>query len=290
MSNDFYGLPTQTIGNHHLQLEFLADAGPRIVRLSLAGARENLFAELPRKKIETPHGDYFLRGGHRLWHSPEAMPRTYLPDNAGVTIQPVEGGVRLWQPTEALTGITKNIELRLDPKRAVATITHRLLNDGAETVEFAPWAITMLPLGGTAILPQTVGAIDEAGLLPNRNLVVWPYTRIADARLELGDDLIQIQAHAALPALKIGCMNRHGWLAYLRNGTLFVKRFKPQPDRAHPDFDCNTEIYCNDEFIELETLGPLTRLQPGQSVSHVETWEVYSGVTDQSLVDKLVTE
>ncbi len=279
---DFHGLPTRTLETKHLRLEFLAEAGPRIVRLSFAGSCENLFAELPHKKIETAHGDFFLRGGHRLWYSPEAMPRTYLPDNAGVTVEDIDGGVRLRQPTEALTGITKSIEVRLDPQRAAATLTHRLQNDGAHVVEYAPWATTMLPLGGVAILPQTVGAIDAPGLLPNRNLVLWQYTHVQDARLELNDDAIRVHARADLPC-KIGYFNRRGWIAYWRHEVLFVKRFTPQIDQPHPDFNCNAEVYCNDEFIELETLAPLTRMAPGQAATHVEIWELYSGVSSTSL-------
>jgi hypothetical protein len=283
MPKDFFGLPTRAIENNFLRLEFLVDAGPRIVRLSLAGSSENVLAELPRKKIETPLGDYFLRGGHRLWHSPEAMPRTYLMDNAGVTIESIADGVRLRQPTESLTGITKSIEIRLDSNRPLATITHRLQNDGTETVEFAPWAITMLPLGGVAILPQNVGAIDTHSLLPNRNLVFWSYTRVNDARLELNDDAIRVRARADLPPCKIGYFNRRGWIAYWRNNILFVKRFTPQIAQAHPDYNCNAEMYCNDEFIELETLAPLARIAPGQSAAHVETWELRSGVTLDSV-------
>lgn len=278
MPNNFYGLPTRTVENKFLRLEFLAAAGPRIVRLMLPGSSENIFVELPHKKIETAYGDFFLRGGHRLWHSPEAMPRTYLPDNAGLRVESIDGGVRLRQPTETLTGITKSIEIRLDAQRAAAAITHRLQNDGARAVEFAPWAITMLPLGGVAILPQNVGAIDPPGLLPNRNLVVWPYTRLHDARLELNDDTIRIHARADLPPCKIGYFNRRGSIAYWHNNILFLKRFAPQIDQPHPDHYCNAEVYCNDEFIELETLGPLTRIEPGHSATHVETWELYSGV------------
>ena len=29
------------------------------------------------------------------------------------------------------------------------------------------------------------------------------------------------------------------------------------------------------QFIELETLGPITEIQPGETVAHIETWEVY---------------
>jgi len=287
MPNNFYGLPTRAIENKFLRLEFLVTAGPRIVRLLFPGSTENVFAELPHKTIETVQGDFFLRGGHRLWHSPEAMPRTYLPDNTGVQIKEIDGGVRLRQPTEAQTGITKSIEIRLDAQRAAATITHRLQNDGARAAEFAPWAITMLPLGGVAILPQTVSPIDAHGLLPNRNLVWWSYTRINDARLELANDTIRVHARAELPPCKIGYFNRRGGIAYWRNNILFVKRFTPQIDQPHPDFNCNVEVYCNDEFIELETLAPLTRIEPGQSATHVETWELYSGVNLDSVNELL---
>ena len=81
MSRDFYGLLTRTLANKHVRLDYLTTAGPRIVRLTLAGSDDNLFAEVADIKIPTPYGDYSLFGGHRLWHSPEAMPRSYMPDN-----------------------------------------------------------------------------------------------------------------------------------------------------------------------------------------------------------------
>jgi hypothetical protein len=114
-------------------------------------------------------------------------------------------------------------------------------------------------------------------------LVFWSYTRVNDARLELNDDAIRVRARADLPPCKIGYFNRRGWIAYWRNNILFVKRFTPQIDQAHPDYNCNAEMYCNDEFIELETLAPLTRIAPGQSAAHVETWELRSGVTLDSV-------
>src|SRR5918911_500169 len=105
MNGDFYGLPTRSIDNGHVRIEFLAEAGPRIVRLFLAGSDENLFAEVPNAKAETPYGEYFFRGGHRLWHSPEAMPRSYIPDNEGLMVQEIQDGVRLTQPTEIATAL-----------------------------------------------------------------------------------------------------------------------------------------------------------------------------------------
>jgi hypothetical protein len=69
-----------------------------------------------------------------------------------------------------------------------------------------------------------------------------------------------------------------GWLGYLRSGVFFLKRFDPQLELAHPDLNTNTQLYCNSRYIELETLAPLTVLEPGQSSVHVETWEIYRDV------------
>jgi len=53
MSEDFYGLRTHSIGNKFLRLDFLTDAGPRIVRLMLGESNENWMAELPNNVVET---------------------------------------------------------------------------------------------------------------------------------------------------------------------------------------------------------------------------------------------
>ena len=278
MATDFFGLPTRTLESKHPRLEYLTEAGPRIVRLFLGDSSQNLLVELPNAVIPTPVGDYHLRGGHRLWHAPEVIPRTYVPDDAGLEVAEIPGGVRLIGPTEASTGMQKSIEIQLSADRPVITLRHLVRNDGVWPVELAPWAITQLPLGGMAILPQQAEPLDAARLLPNRQLVIWPYTRWSDSRLQLGEDYILLHAQPLQPPCKIGYLNRRGWVGYLRHEVLFVKRFAAAPAASHVDFGCNAESYCNDEFIEVETIGPLAKLDPGQSAEHVETWEIYAGV------------
>jgi hypothetical protein len=287
VNGDFYGLATHSLANDHLRLEFLAQAGPRLVRLSLTGSDENLLAETPDSKVNTPFGDYHLRGGHRLWHAPEALGRTYVPDDSGLSVEMLPDGVRLVQPTETVTGIRKSIEIHMRPDRPALNLHHRLHNDGVWPVELAPWAITQLPLGGVAILPQPEGPAGTSELLPNRRLALWPYSRWSDPRLHIHDSCIVIHAQAQLPPFKIGYLNTHGWLGYLRNGVFFCKRFTPDPKPAYPDFGCNAEVYCNDQFVELETLGPLRVLAPGEAVSHVEAWELYRGLEMPDLPDAI---
>ena len=190
MSQDFFGYPTRTLANEHIRLDYLTTAGPRIVRLSLAGSDDNLLAEVVDIKIPTPHGELNLFGGHRLWHSPEAFPRSYLPDNDAPEITDLPDGVLPDPAGRGGTGIRKSIELRLEAGRAALTVTHRLENQGVWPVELACWALTQMRLGGVAVFPQTQGKLDDAGLLANRNLVLWPYTQLADPRLSLNDDFI----------------------------------------------------------------------------------------------------
>ncbi len=274
-NGDFYGLPTQILANEHVRLEYLAAAGPRLVRLALADAAQNLLAEAPDVFWETPYGRFYIRGGHRLWHAPEKMARTYIPDNDGLQVTPLANGVRLEAPREPDTALVKTMTLTLDDARPAITIEHSLRNEGVWAVECAPWAITQMRLGGTAVLPQQIGQLDEDGLLPNRQLTLWPYTHWADPRLHLHDDFIFVGPETAAQPFKIGCFNRQGWLAYCLDETLFVKRFQPQIGLPHPDFGCNAEIYANDKFLEVETLGPLATISPGAAITHTEIWELH---------------
>ena len=156
-SGDFYGLPTRSLENKWLRLEYLAEAGPRLVRLFVAGSDKNLLAETPENFWETAHGRFNIRGGHRLWHAPETMARTYMPDNDGLTVTDVPGGVRLTAPQEPETGIRKSMTVTLRDDAPGLVLKHTLHNHGVWPVELAPWAITQMRLGGTAVLPQQVG-------------------------------------------------------------------------------------------------------------------------------------
>lgn len=261
--------------NDFLQIEYLKDA-LRIMGLTPTGKTNLLADNSGASPLPTPYGDFHFLGGHRLWHSPEAMPRTYIPDTP-LTATNILDGVLLEAQTEPGTGIRKRIEIRLAPDRPSVTLTHTLINDGMWTVELAPWAVTQFRLGGTVILPMPVGNVDEAGLLPNRQFSLWPYSSINDPRLILRDDFILFKADALSP-FKLGYFNPHGWLAYWLDGVLFSKKFEARVEAAYPDNNSNAEIYCNEKLVELESLAPLGKLNPGGTATHVETWDLEYGI------------
>lgn len=267
----------RTLKNDFFEIEYLTHS-LRISGLTPRG-KDNLLIELsPEPPIPTPYGDFYFRGGHRLWHAPEAMPRTYAPDTGELKITDLPDGVVLETGTEPGTGIRKQIEIHLAPGKPSVTLTHTLINDGMWAVELAPWAITQFRLGGVAILPMPVGNVDAAGLLPNRQISFWSYSRIDDPRLKLRDDFILFHADA-LPPFKIGYFNPHGWLAYYVDGILFKKSFSAEVGVVYPDNNSNAEIYCGEMFVELESLAPLVTLQPKASVQHIEVWEVLTDIS-----------
>lgn len=273
MSDDFYGLPTRSIENDHLRLDYLATAGPRLVRLILAGSTDNLFAETPDAHWPTPWGEYFLRGGHRVVVAPEALDLSYVPDNAGLLFEDVPNGVRLIRPTEGPSGFSKSIEIQLQPDRPALTLRHTVRNDRSEPIEIAAWAVTQMCLGGIAVAPlRTTSLLNRSQ--PDRQVVLWPYSSWEDERLFADDEYVWIAAQPVDAELKVGVLAR-GWLGYLSADVFFLKRFDPQLARPHPDLNTNAQLYCNAGNIELESLAPLMLLEPGEASVHFETWEIY---------------
>lgn len=289
----YQGLDCVALENASLSLLVTQSVGPRILSLRYKGG-ENLFAELPNFVSERPDGKLFhFRGGHRLWHAPEAMPRTYALDDDPVEINLSGGGVWVRQKADAETGIEKSLHITLVGDQPRVVVRHTLTNRGPWPIECAPWTITQLRTGGVAILPQSR---NQTEVLPNRSLALWPYTDLASPQVTWGNRTLLVRAEMTGP-FKVGFPNPRGWLAYWLDGTLFVKHAAFDASAAYYDFGSSSECYCNDKFLELETLAPIHRLEPGGSAEHVETWDLYADVdypadegTAQAMVDKLGLE
>jgi hypothetical protein len=289
----FAGHDCIKLENDALALWVTQSVGPRIIGLALpCGA--NLLAELPDATLECPgRGTFSFYGGHRLWYAPEDPQHTYLPDDAPVTIADTTDGVLVTQPVEVETGIQKSLTITLPGRDARVVIDHVIHNRSRQPIELAPWAITQLKPGGVAILPQPTTPADQRGLLPNRHIVLWPYTPINSPHITWGDRYVFVEATMQSGVLKIGFPNPVGWMGYALGDTFFVKHAAYRPDAAYFDRGSSSECYCNPRFLELETLGPRTTLAPGESATHHETWVIYAEVTvhpDEAAVQKLVDQ
>lgn len=260
--------------NRRVKLLITRSVGPRIISLGLDDG-PNLLAVLPDYVAECPGvGPFHFYGGHRLWRAPEELSLTYLPDDSPVEITPIQDGLLVTQAVEASTGLQKSMEIQLEGETPRLSITHRLTNRGSTAMTCAPWAITQFRTGGVAILPQ---ARQDTGVLPNRSLAMWPYTDPSIHQLAWGTHHIMIETKMDAP-FKVGFPNPRGWLAYLLDGTLFVKHARFEAGAAYYDFGSSSEFYCGPYFAELETLAPIRTIAPGAAVVHDETWELFGKI------------
>ncbi|MEI8314664.1 MAG: hypothetical protein WCG79_04340, partial [Verrucomicrobiota bacterium] len=219
-------------------------------------------------------------GGHRLWHAPEDEKRTYCPDNSPVTVEQCAGQVRFIQPVETMTGIQKEIDIKLAPNRACVNVVHRLRNTGAWPVELAPWALSVMAPGGTCVIPLPARGTHPKDLLPGNMLTLWRYTDMSDRRWTWGRKYILLRQDASPKSTpqKFGALAPDGWAGYALNGQLFVKKFACVAGASYADYGCNFETFTNHEMLEVETLGAFTKIEPGQVVEHAETWSLFDNV------------
>ena len=272
--------------NGTVELIVLADVGPRVIWYGLRGG-ENQFHEVGADAGRTGSAEFRLYGGHRLWASPE-VERTYFPDNIPVTVSRQGNAVRFTAPCETAppgTRLQKEMEIELDPDGSRVSVTHRISNHDRVPTELAVWAPTMMRAGGRAILPLPVRhPMDKDHLLPVGVFALWSYTDFTDERWKLGTEFVQL-AQTGNPTGRFreqmgGIFNSAGWGAHFRKGVLFVKRACVIAGARYPDGGCNFELFTNPEFLELETLGPLVELKPGEMAEHVERWWLFGDVPE----------
>lgn len=257
-----------------LRLVVTNDVGPRIIECSLDGG-PNLFGEFEDELGKTSSGEYLLFGGHRLWLAPEAFPRSYSPDLDPVQVEPVAGGARFLQAEEPANRVRKSIAIEFLGARRVR-VTHSIANANPWAIELAPWAMTMMAPGTRAIVPHEPYRPHPEYLDPARTLTLWAYTRMDDPRVSWGSRYIQLREDPAVDGkFKLGVQNRQRWVACWVHGGLMIRTFGFDPRARYPDAGCNCEMFTMPGFLEMETLGPLRRLQPGQEVRHVEIWHFW---------------
>lgn len=278
------------LSNGTVELVLTLDVGPRIIRYAYIG-EPNVFKEYDEQMGKSGEQEWMIRGGHRLWHAPEDEARTYVLDNAPIKHERLnEASVRLIQPVEKLTGMQKEMDVTLSPEGTHVKIVHRLRNTSAREVELAPWALTVMAPGGTAIIPLPAkiahpGSIqpgetkDLRGFAPNQTLIVWPFTDLGDPRWRFGAQYITLkQDRAATKPTKLGLAHKTGWVGYLNSGTLFIKGFAYEAGKTYTDGGSNFETFTNKDMLEVESLGPLQRIAPGKAVEHVEDWWLLKGL------------
>jgi len=273
------------VSNGEAELIVTGDVGPRVIRFGFVGG-QNVFKEYPEQIGKSGEDKFQLRGGDRVWKAPEDPVATWTPDNVPIEIIPTPTGLVARAPVEPLTMLQKEIEVSMAPSGTEVTVSHRITNHSLFSVEFAPWVLTMMAPGGTAITGFPPRGRHPINLEATNPLVMWAYTNLADKRWTFTKKYLALhQDPNNSEAQKLGTFNRDTWAVYLLNGEAFVKRATADPAKTYTDFGCSFETFTNNEFLEIETLGPLTKVAPGQTVTQVEHWSLHRNVRVPALID-----
>jgi hypothetical protein len=275
------------ITNGKIEAVVTVDVGPRVIRYGFVGGN-NVFCEGASLKLDSNLGEWKIYGGHRLWHSPEGNPRSYSPDNDKVEWTAIENGIKTVQAVEPWVQFKKEMEITMCPDSNNVKVIHRITNCNAWDIEFSAWSLSVMAPGGVEIVPQPDR---ETGLLGNRLIALWPYSKMNDPRVYWGDKYIALKQNPDMkPAIKFGIPNEYGWAAYINHGNMFIKRYKHIIDAAYPDFGVSYETYTTDYMLEMETLSPLKKVKPGETVEHTEEWELISDVVLDSVSEESIAK
>ena len=264
------------IANEHAELIVTLEVGPRIISYQHLPGGKNVLKTNAEELGKSGEDHFVARGGHRFWVAPE-NDLTYLPDNALVSSEILPNGVRLMNTTGP---IKKELTITLAADTSAVTLAHRAINVSAQPVTLATWGITVMEPGGLEIIPRPPLGEHPRDLLPDRMLVLWPYTDTSDDRWRWGREFITLRQTAHTPPTKLGLRHRMGWVGYLMRSALFIKTVAFEEGATYPDFGCNFETFSNAQMLEMETLSPLRTLAPGESVGHTEAWRLFGSLPE----------
>ncbi len=270
------------ISNGIMEVMVTIDIGPRIIKCNICGKENMMFEDIERNFFEDvselfgADKKWYIYGGHRVWMSPESFPVTYYPDNDKVVYRTFASGAEFTPATQAVSGIQVTVKLEMAENEPKLKLTHKITNAKKEPVTGSLWCLSVMAPGGTALVAQPT---EDTGLLANRSLIIWPYTRMTDKRMTITDKYITIsQDKNADTKLKIGFNNTKGKAAYINKDQALVKYSEYQHGASYPDNGCSVEIFTNSLFEEVETLSPLTTIARGESIVHTEEWTMFDGV------------
>lgn len=264
------------LSNDHAEVIVTLDVGPRILSYKRKGG-DNVFKNYDEQLGCSEEAEFKIRGGHRFWIAPEDEVLSYHQDNSPVDY-------RIEEFTEEIVidslqtqcgQIMKTLGVALADNDSHVTVRHTARNDGEEPIQIASWGLSVMKPGGIEIIPQPPMGRHPQDLLPNRGIVLWPYTDLTDPRWHLGRSFFTLRQSEGFPPTKLGLSHREKWIAYVIEDTIFLKTFDHVLGAVYPDGGCNFETFSNSEMLEIESLSPLASLAPGESVSHTENWYLF---------------
>lgn len=217
--------------------------------------------------------------GSTFWTSPQVewnWPPVQEYDNRTYTVE--KNGENLTMTSQLSQKLPFRIIKEFIPDAAKETITinYSIKNEGDAAREVAPWEITRVLNEGVIFFEAPMESIEPADLMPftSSKGICWLIPDEAKENRKINAD-------------------GNGWVAYANNGLLMLKQFtdlkgdlKPAPKESE------IQVYINagKTYIEIESQGAYTMLQPGEALTWTVVWKLMPLKTDAVPSKKLAKQ
>ncbi|MEM9367751.1 MAG: hypothetical protein AAGD07_17305 [Planctomycetota bacterium] len=278
----FHNCPV--LDNGVVRVVLCPSLGGRILEYSLAGKNALWVSEfessnkpLPRRRDGTAKFPFGGPSAGRFDVGPEHVtpkrPLLFLGEWTSERMSDLH--VRLTSQACPNSDMRLRRDVVLDTDSTRLKVTQHIENVGSEAIRRCHWSrtfanssgVTVIPLSGSSSLPNQYMRYQDGGL------VIWP----EDENLAIRDGFAILRAPAR--TTKYGFDSEEGWLAHLQEtGLVYVKQFPVAPERAYGELSSFTLATWTPESgdkVELEPIGPLEWIAPGESASFTETWWVF---------------
>ncbi|MHB1306616.1 MAG: DUF4380 domain-containing protein [Limisphaerales bacterium] len=212
-------------------------------------------------------------GGDKSWPAPQAdwpklTPRAWPPPVAFDSM-PVEATIEsntlvLTSPIDPHFGIRTRRRIDLDPVAPVMRIRTEYEKVAGEPVRVSVWVITQLKDPVRVFVP-----VPQDSRFPNGYL---NQSAANPLDLQVTNSLVSLKRDPRRGE-KIG--NDAGALLWVGENEMLLVECPRGPEADYPDGGASAEVWTNPDplpYIELETLGPLATMKPGDRLARTNTY------------------
>ena len=223
--------------------------------LSLKCGEKEIISQLQRPEW---FGSTFWTSPQREWNWP---PVQEFDKQAYTILQRDANRMVISSPVSQRLGLRVGKDFSVG-KNGGFIVTYSIKNEGSQPRSVAPWEITrVVNNDGIIFFDAPVDSIWPSNLMA--------FTQSAGGAWYKTDEAPQNRKVNA---------NGHGWLAYSADGLLLVKQFPDLKAGAVAPGEAEVQVYVNQgkTYIELESQGAYTLLQPGEQLIWTVRWYLVS--------------
>ena len=212
--------------------------------------------------------DWVNFGGDKLWPAPQSdwnWPPDPILDRGTLAVHPMPDGVTLHGKSS--DGVVFERQIHMSPDTAQIRVLDRLDNVGRKAIDRSVWEICQVAKPDRALLPvsSATGWVNLTKL-PDDASFVSP----------AGSGQVQIKRDVT-KGHKYGSNSPDGWVAMEKGNLRLTLLTGVVPGAVYPDEGSIPEVYTAgdpEDNMELELLGPIRHLTPGQSTSIEVVWKL----------------